>query len=156
PEHGTHIAGPRAGPPSGWARSGARRGRAARVMYMATECPALSRPPPTARHVPEGRQDTSSRYVLERRPAPRGTAVIATPGPNRPFDSVTVIARLCVAETAYWPTPRHWLGLGQDTEFIAVNVLGMAPCGRVICVAGCHAPCTSTAPIAANWLADTL
>ena len=85
-----------------------------------------------------------------------GTAVIGTARPNRPFDSITAIARLCVAETGYWPTPMHWLVVGQEIEVIAVNVLGMAPRGRAICVARCQAPRTSTAPIAADWLADTL
>jgi len=94
--------------------------------------------------------------VLDRTLLRRGTAVIGTAWPNRPFDSVTAIARLCVAETGYWPTPMHWLAVGQEIEVMAVNVPGMAPRGRAICVARCQVPRTSTAPIAANWLPDTL
>ena len=94
--------------------------------------------------------------MLDRRLLPGGTALIGIAWPNRPFDSTTAIARLCVAETAYWPTPRHWPAIGQEIEVIAVNVLGMAPRGRTIWVARCQAPRTSTAPMAANWLADTL
>ena len=88
--------------------------------------------------------------------APRGTAVIATAGPNRPLDSVTTIARLCVGETAYWPAPRHAPAGRHETEVIAVNVLAMAPRGAAISVARCQTPRNSTAPIAANWVGDTL
>jgi len=94
--------------------------------------------------------------VLDRALLPGGTAVIGAARPNRPFDSGTAIAWLCVAETAYCPTPRHWPAAGQEIEVIAVNVLAMAPLGRAISVARCQAPRTSTAPIAAYWLADTL
>ncbi len=76
--------------------------------------------------------------------------------PNRPFDSVTTIARLCVAETAYWPTPRHWPAARHEIEVIAVNVLAMAPPGAAIPAARCQAPRNSTAPIASNWVGDTL
>jgi len=80
--------------------------------------------------------------VLDSRLLPGGTAVIGTARPNRPFDSITAIARLCVGETAYWPTPRHWLAVGQETEVIAVNVLAMAPRGRAIWIAWCQVPRT--------------
>ncbi len=82
--------------------------------------------------------------------------MIATAAPNRPFDSVTAIARLCVAETAYWPTPRHGPVARHEIEVIAVNVLAMAPRGAAIAVARCQVPRDSTAPIAANLLGDRL
>ena len=82
--------------------------------------------------------------------------MIAGARPNRPFDSVTTIARLCVAETAYWPAPRHGPAARHDIEVIAVNVLAMAPRGAAISVARCQAPRNSTAPIASNWVGDTL
>src|ERR1051326_8228849 len=125
-------------------------------MYMATEWPARFRPPPTARQIPDGRQDRPSRYVLGLALLPRGSAVIGTAWPIRPFDTVTVIARLWVAETAYWPTARHRPADRHEPELIAVNVLAMAPGGAVISAARYQAPRDSTAPIAWNWLGDTL
>ena len=61
-----------------------------------------------------------------------------------------------MAETAYWPTPRHWPAVAQEIEVIAVNVLAMAPRGTAIWVARCQAPRNSTAPMASNWVGDTL
>ena len=94
--------------------------------------------------------------MLGRRLAPGGTAVISMAALKCPFVSVTLIARLCVAETAYSPTPRHGPPVGQEIEEMAVKVLEMAPRGVAIPDAWCHVPRDSITPMAENRVADTL